>query len=99
MTETDDTRYKLDESILDDIKTDDMKQQSSLELSSSDKVNSLPSPWDVNYEFLFKVGCGYRVSSQITEEQNDKLEYTTQGMFDVLENCRQVKKYSDIEFE
>ena len=94
-----DEDYILNESILDNISSDDMSSiQSSVTLSSAENVNVLPSPWDACYRYLFKVGCGFLLAMQ-DEDTTKILEYKKNVIFDVLEGTRSVRKYSDIEFE
>ena len=94
-----DEDYILNESILDNISSDDMSsRQSSATLATAENVNVLPSPWDACYRYLFKVGCGFLFEEQ-NEETTKILEYKKNAIFDVLEGTRSVRKYSDIEFE
>jgi hypothetical protein len=75
---------QLNESILDNIKTDDIVKCSSDVLSSTDEVNTLPAPHDACYQFLFKVGASYQIPIEMTDEYADKLEFNRQCLFDVL---------------
>lgn len=91
--------YQFNESILDNITSDDISKRTSDVLSTVDEVNSLLSPQDACYQYLFKIGASYQIPVEITDEIADKLEYNRQFLFDVLYNCRQIKKYSDIEID
>ena len=86
---------KLFESILDDITVDDNIQQSSSVLANDEDINALPLPYDSDYKYLFEVG-GWLTSD--TDESIEKMtQNTVDAIFDILDNCKGIKKYSDIE--
>ena len=67
--------YQFNESILDNITSDDISKRTSDVLSTVDDVNALPSPQDVCYQYMFEVRASYQIPDGITDKIADKLEY------------------------
>lgn len=89
-------RDELFESILDDMTADDNVQDATDVLTAEANAGTgLPEPADVCYRYLISVSGGYMVNS-VVRDADEMIEYTRQGFLDVLDNCRGIRRYSDV---